>query len=90
MLERYALYVIALGAVLGVVGYIWLVVRAFREKVLWGLGLIFFPPAGLIFGYRYFRKAWAPVCVLLLAGGITAASPRRAGATSAPCRASPS
>jgi hypothetical protein len=73
MLEKYALPVIALGAVLGVVGFLWLVVRAFREKVLWGLALVVFPPAGLIFIWRHFGKSAAPLAVLVLAGVITAA-----------------
>jgi len=70
MLEQYALYVIALGAILGVVGYIWLVVRAFRFWWLWGVGLILFPPAALFFIWRHFGKAVAPVCTLLLAGAV--------------------
>jgi hypothetical protein len=73
MLEQYALYVIALGAVLGVLGFLWLVVRAFRHRVLWGLGLIVFPPLGLLFIWRHFRKAIAPTFVLVLAGLVAVA-----------------
>jgi hypothetical protein len=73
MLERYAFYVIALGALLGVIGFFWLVVRAFRQRVLWGLALILFPPMGLLFIWRHYRAAVGPVCVLLLAAVVTAA-----------------
>jgi hypothetical protein len=73
MLEEYALYVIAAGVLLGVVAFLWLIVRAFRQRVLWGLALIIFPPAALLFIWRHFRKALAPVCLLVLAGGIVAA-----------------
>jgi hypothetical protein len=73
MLERYAMYVIALGALLGVVGYIWLVVRVFRYRRLWGVGLIVFPPMALLFIWRHFRQAAGPVCLLLLAGVVVAA-----------------
>jgi hypothetical protein len=73
MLEQYALYVIALGAVLGVLGFLWLIVRAFKYRVLWGLGLIVLPPLGLVFIWRHFRKAVGPTLVLLLAGVVAAA-----------------
>ncbi len=73
MLEQYALYVIAFGALLGVLGFLWLVVRAFRHGVLWGLALVLLPPMGLLFIWRHFRKVVAPAAVLLLAGVIVAA-----------------
>jgi hypothetical protein len=73
MLEEYALYVIALGALLGVLGFVWLIVRAFRQRVLWGIGLILFPPLGLVFIWRHFGKAVGPVLMLVLAGVVAVA-----------------
>jgi hypothetical protein len=73
MLERYAIYIVALGALLGVVGYIWLIVRAFRSKWTWGIGLIVFPPVALFFVWRHSRPAVGPVCVMLLAGLVAGA-----------------
>jgi hypothetical protein len=73
MLEQYALYVIAVGALLGVLGFLWLVVRAFRQRVLWGLVLLLFPPMGLLFIWRHFAKAVGPFALLLLAGVVAAA-----------------
>jgi hypothetical protein len=67
MLERYALYVIAAGLLLAIIAFIWLIVRAFRERVLWGLGLIVFPPLGLVFIWRHFRKSVGPFCLIMLA-----------------------
>jgi len=67
MLETYSLYVIAASALLGFVGFIWLVVRAFHYRRWWGVTLIVFPPAALIFIGFHFRKAVGPICVLLLA-----------------------
>jgi hypothetical protein len=67
------MYVIAGGALLGVVGFIWLIVRAFRQRRLWGVALIVFPPAALLFILRHLRKAAGPVCMLLLAGVVVAA-----------------
>src|SRR5262245_43226043 len=66
MLERYSLYVIAAGALLGFAGYVWLVVRAFHYRRWWGVALIVLPPAALIFIGFHFRRAVAPICLLLL------------------------
>jgi hypothetical protein len=68
MLEQYALYVFALGALVGVIGFVWLVVRAFRQRVWWGLAVLLVPPVGLVFACMHFRKAVVPVCLFLLAG----------------------
>ena len=73
MLERYAFYIVALGVLLGVFAFVWLIVRAFRHKVLWGLGVIVFPPAGLIFIWRHFDKVVGPFSLLLFAGLLVAA-----------------
>ena len=74
MLEEYAIYVFALGAILALVGYVWLVARAFRERALWGWLLILFPPSALVFIGRNFRKAAGPVRMLGLAAGMAAAA----------------
>jgi Leucine Rich repeat len=66
MLEQYGLYFLLAGLVLGVIGWIWLVVAAFKVGFLWGLcGLI--PPLGLLFIARHYRRARGPFFVLLLA-----------------------
>ena len=68
MLEEYALYAFAAGALVGVTALIWLVVCAFRQKVWWGFAVLLFPPAGLLFACYHFRKAVVPVCLFVLAG----------------------
>ena len=68
MLEQYALYVFALGALVGVIGFVWLVVRAFRQGVGWGLAVLLIPPVGVLFACFHFRKAVGPVCLFLLGG----------------------
>ena len=73
MLERYAFYIVAVGILLGVFAFIWLIVRAFRQKVLWGLGVMVFPPAGLIFIWRHFDKVVGPFSLLLFAALLVAA-----------------
>jgi hypothetical protein len=73
MLEQYAFFIVSLGALLGVLGFVWLVVRAFKQKALWGLGLVLFPPSGLVFIWRHFGKVVGPFSVLLFAGLLIAA-----------------
>lgn len=72
MLERYGFYVLILGALLGAIGWIWLLIRSFRERTLWGVALLLFPPAVFLFLCRHFRKVRGPVAILLLAGVVTA------------------
>jgi len=61
-----AVIVIAIGAVLGVVGGIWLLVVAFQESVLWGLGSIFVPFVSLIFVILHWDVAKKPFLYNLL------------------------
>jgi len=74
MLEKYAIYVILLGALLAVAGFVWLVIRAFKYRPLWGWAVLLCPPAGLIFIWRHFSQLRGPVRVLVLAF-VIAASP---------------
>lgn len=56
-----------LGAILCVVGFVWLMILAFREGAVWGLLNIFFQPlAGLIFCISI-GKGWKQF--LMLVGG---------------------
>jgi Leucine Rich Repeat (LRR) protein len=66
MVEKYGFYVLAASAALGVIGYFWLWIRAFRERVLWGLALLL-PPLAILFIWRHFGKARGPALVLGLA-----------------------
>jgi hypothetical protein len=70
-LELYLLVVLAVGLVIGIAGYLWLLTRAFRVRVLWGLGLLF-PPLALVFVPLHWRKAVGPLVVLLLAAVVVA------------------
>jgi Leucine Rich repeat len=74
MLERYAFFVLVAAAAMAVIGFLWLVVRAFRQRVLWGLGVLFIPPLGFLFLYRHFNKAAAPTILMVLAA-IVGATP---------------
>lgn len=68
MLEKYGFYVLALGALLGLIGFIWLVVRAFKAGRAWGLAVVVFPPTALVFIPRRYAQAREPAMLLGLAG----------------------
>jgi hypothetical protein len=74
MLEKYGFYVLAAGVAVVAIGWLWLLVRAFRQRFLWGLGVLVVPPLALVFVKKHWRKALAPVLVLLL-GGVVIATP---------------
>jgi hypothetical protein len=67
MLEQYGFYFLIAGFALGAVAWLWLLVVAFKLRVLWGLGVLFFPPLGILFVVRHFREAHRPLLVMLLA-----------------------
>src|SRR5262245_46707412 len=71
-LETIGFYVLLAGAVLAVIGWLYLLVRAFRTRFLWGLAVLLFPPSGLIFPFVHWPQAKRPVGLLVLAGAIIA------------------
>jgi len=54
-----------IGAVLGLVGGIWLLVVAFRTSILWGLGSLFIPPVIIIFAIMHWGDAKKPFLIAL-------------------------
>ena len=53
LLEKYGFYALILGAGLVLIGYTWLVVRAFKFRRLWGFVALFPPLAQVtLFGPR--------------------------------------
>jgi len=74
MLEKYSFYVLLLSLALAVVGVVWLLVVAFKERVLWAFAVLFVLPAPLVFVMLHWHKARLPVFVLLLAGLLGAAT----------------
>ena len=55
-----------IGAVLAVIGDLWIVVLAFRTGLLWGLGCLLVPPIGLVYCALNFRQAWKPLVVTII------------------------
>jgi hypothetical protein len=71
-MEGRAYYMQIGGFVLAGLAWVWLLVRAFRERRSWGLGSLIFPPLGFIFADRHPRTGALPlasflVCVLVAA-----------------------
>lgn len=46
----------AVGGLLGLVGWIWIVVHAFQKSVWWGLGSLLISPVSLIFALIHFGE----------------------------------
>ncbi len=57
-----------LGLVIAVVGGIWMLVLAFQESVLWGLGCLFVPFVSLVFAIMHWDRAKIPF--LIQVGGL--------------------
>jgi len=53
------------GYIISLVGGIWLLVKAFQESVLWGLGCLFVPFVSLIFVIMHWPKAGKPFLISL-------------------------
>jgi hypothetical protein len=62
------------GLLLAAVGWVWMLVLAFRTRWTWGVLVLLVPPAALVFGARHWRRSRVPLG-LFLAGLLIAASP---------------
>ena len=49
-----------------VIGGIWVLIEAFKESILWGLGCIFIPLVSLIFVIMHWDKAGKPFLIQLV------------------------
>jgi hypothetical protein len=54
------------GAVVALAGGIWLLVVAFQESILWGIGCLLVPCIGLIFAIMHWEKAKKPFLIELV------------------------
>ncbi len=71
-MEAYALYILIAGLVIVAAGWLWLVIRAFRQGFWWGIGVLLFPPLGLLFIPMHWHRAALPFGVILLGGAVIA------------------
>jgi hypothetical protein len=73
-METYAIPLLYGGLTLAALAWIWLIVRAFQEKIWWGLASLLLPPLALVFAVRHAQKANSPL-VLFVLGGVLMAAP---------------
>jgi hypothetical protein len=73
-MQNYALEILFSGLTLAAFAWIWLLVRAFRQSIWWGLGSLLLPPVAFLFSLRQPQKAISPV-VLFILGGLAVAGP---------------
>lgn len=60
-----------LGLALSVIGGLWIVVNAFRESVLWGLGSLLIPLVALIFAVMNFSANKIPLLICVIGAVLT-------------------
>jgi hypothetical protein len=66
--ELVGFWMIVAGLAVAVIADVWLLVVAFRTRVLWGVALLLFPPAALVFICVHFRRSLAPLALFVAAG----------------------
>ncbi|WP_165250399.1 hypothetical protein [Paludisphaera soli] len=75
MVEQYGVYIMLAGLALMVVGWLWLTVKAFRDRTAWGVAVLLFPPLAPAYALAKGGAAWAPAAVLAAGVGLTAFPP---------------
>jgi hypothetical protein len=65
MLESFAIYLYFSGIAVAVLGFLWLIIRAFRTRLAWGLGVLLFPPTAFAFIPMRWPRAKVPFLMLL-------------------------
>lgn len=73
--EQTGFLILVAGLACAILGYLWLVVRAFRTHAGWGLAALLLPPVGgAAFALSHARRVAGPIA-LLIAGILITASP---------------
>ena len=73
-MENYAIEILFSGLTVSALAWIWLLIRAFRQSIWWGLGALVLPPLAFAFSMRQPQKAIGPL-VLFILGGLAVAGP---------------
>jgi hypothetical protein len=73
-MESYAIEILFSGLAIAALAWIWLLIRAFRHSIWWGLGSLLLPPLAFAFSLRQPQKTIGPL-VLFILGGLAVASP---------------
>ncbi|OWK40879.1 leucine-rich repeat domain-containing protein [Fimbriiglobus ruber] len=75
MNDQTAFILMIAGTAIGVIGGLWLLVRAFGVSTVWGLVSLLIPGAAFLFALFHLRKAAAPMLVMLFGIAISAVPP---------------
>ena len=59
---------LVMGAGAALVGYVWILVKAWTESVPWGVGVLLFSPLAFVYGVLKWEEAKMPV--ILMAVGV--------------------
>jgi hypothetical protein len=74
VIEKYLVLVLGLSALLGAIALLWLVVRAFRVRLAWGLACLLCPPVLAVFAAGHFRRLTGPLLLLAVAAVLAGAT----------------
>ena len=64
-MEAMAGVLFVIGLIISMVGGVWLLVKAFQQSVMWGLGSMFVPFVSIIFVISYWDDAKQPFFISL-------------------------
>ncbi len=62
-------FLLLVGGLMALVGWVWILITAFAESVPWAVGIFFIPPVALVYGYLRWDEAKVPT-ILYFVGGI--------------------
>ena len=62
-----SLFLVVMGGIASLVGWVWIMINAFSESVPWGVGCLCCSPVALVYGILKWEELKFPV--LLLGGG---------------------
>jgi hypothetical protein len=60
LVPAFAVVTIGIGWLVSFCGGIWILIRAFQESVVWGIGCLLVPFVSLIFVIMHFDECWRP------------------------------
>ena len=71
-METLGMVLIVLALLVGFVSYIWRMVLAFQQSLVWGLGSLLFTPLILVFGLLHWSKTKQPFLSQCASAGLWA------------------
>jgi hypothetical protein len=74
VIETYPIDFVCGGLAVAALAWVWLILRAFRQRAWWGIGSLVLPPVALLFAWRYAQRAIAPL-IWNVVGLVVAACP---------------